>query len=507
MSSDESNRRSFLQYCSAFGAWAAALTRPAVKAAAAPQADRSQVKRRKPYVAIQIGAVSFVDEGTEKVLDILQKRAHVNTLWLNTYTYERGTGGRQLRGQPLPDHGVQEYDLDYQGGAFYDYDPKYFRNTLLTEFRAPDYKGLNILHEVLPKAKKRGIDVVAWDYNNASANIPHLLKNYSRVVEIDVHGRRTNIACFNNEDYRNFLFGKIEDLLKSYPDLAGIAWGCERMGPLMNLIGGGWTTPVIGCFCPDCRKKAREREVSVDRARRGYQELEKLFLAARRDERPADGYFVSFWRLLLDYPEILAWEKLWTDSYHQIRSEIYGLAKAIAPEKPLGWHIMHNQTLSPFYRAEENYAETKRYSDFVKAVMYNNCAGPRMVTFLNRMAATLFHDAKPEDILPLYYKIMNYEEAPYAKLSTAGLSSDYVLRETKRAIAGVGGEIPVYPGIDIDIPTALNEKRTTPDDVRQAVKAAFAAGAEGVVLSRKYSEMRLANLAGAGQGLREGGIV
>jgi hypothetical protein len=26
---------------------------------------------------------------------------------------------------------------------------------------------------------------------------------------------------------------------------------------------------------------------------------------------------------------------------------------------------------------------------------------------------------------------MNYEEAPYAKLSTAGLSADYVLRETK----------------------------------------------------------------------------
>ncbi len=502
-----SNRRGFFQFCSAIAASVAAGTPPVGKASPPPQIDRNRVKRRKPYIAIQIGAVSFVDEGTEKVLDILQEKAHVNTLWLNTYTYERGTGGRQLRGHPLPDHGVQEYDLDYKGGAFYDYDPKYFQNTILQEFRAPDYNRLNILTEVLPKAKKRGIDVVAWDYNNASANIPSQMKNYSRVVEIDLHGRRTNIACFNNEDYRNFLFGKIEDLLKTYPDLSGIAWGCERMGPLMNLIGGGWTTTYIGCFCPDCRRKAREREISVDRTRRGYQELERLFQATRRDERPTDGYFVSFWRLLLDYPEILAWEKLWTDSYHEIRSEIYGLAKAVAPEKPLGWHIMHNQTLSPFYRAEENYVETKRYSDFVKAVMYNNCGGPRMVTFLNRLQATIFHDAKSEDILPLYYKIMNYEEAPLAKLSTTGLSSDYVFRETRRAIAGVNSEIPVYPGIDIDIPTAQTEKRTTPEDVRQAVKAAFAAGAEGVVLSRKYSEMRLANLTGAGQGLREAKVV
>ena len=42
--------------------------------------------------------------------------------------------------------------------------------------------------------------------------------------------------------------------------------------------------------------------------------------------------------------------------------------------------------------------------------------------------------------------------------------------------------------------------------MRDSVKAAFAAGAPGVVLSRKYSEMKLANLAGAGQGLREAGV-
>ena len=54
--------------------------------ASAQAADRSRVKRRKPYIAIQIGAVSFADEGTEKVLDILQEKASVNTLWLNTYT-------------------------------------------------------------------------------------------------------------------------------------------------------------------------------------------------------------------------------------------------------------------------------------------------------------------------------------------------------------------------------------------------------------------------------------
>jgi len=499
-------RRRFFQLISAAAASVLASSAEATKPAL-PQIDRTRVKQRKPYVAIQVGVVSFVDEGTDKVLDIFQEKAHINTLWLNTFTYERGTGGRQIPGHPLPDHGVQAYDTDYHGGAFYDYDPRFFRHTVLDDFRAPDYNRLNILKEVLPKAKTRGIDVVAWDYNNVDPSMPAKMKNYELVVEVDVYGRRTNTACFNNENYRNFLFGKIEDLLKTYPDLSGIAWGCERQGPLMNMIGGSWTTPFITCFCSDCLRKGRQRGISTERARTGYIELGKLFDAGRKGQRPTDGYFISFWQLLLEYPEILAWEKLWTDSYHAVRSEIYGVAKAIAPEKPLGWHIMHNATLSPFYRAEEDYRETKRYADFVKAVTYNNCGGPRMVAFLNRLAATLFHDAKPADILPLYYKIMDYDEAPLDKLAATGLSADYVYRETKRATAGVNNEIPVYPGIDIDIPTGANEKQTKPDDVRNAVKAAFAAGAAGVILSRKYSEMRLANLEGAAHGLRDAGVV
>jgi hypothetical protein len=334
-----------------------------------------------------------------------------------------------------------------------------------------------------------------------------LIKNYMRVLEVDVYGRRSNTPCFNNEDYRGHLFGKIEDYLKTYPDLAGIAWGCERMGPLMNMIGKQWGTPFITCFCPDCQRKARERGIAVDRARRGYIAVDGLFQAAHDGHRPTDGYFVTFWRTLLEYPEILAWEKLWTDSYHEIRSQIHGIAKAISPEKPVGFHIMHNNTLSPFYRAEEDFSRTKDYADYVKQVVYNNCAGPRLAAFLDQLGMNLFHDAKPEDFLPLYYKIMNYQEAPYRELSTSGLSADYVARETRRAVAGVGGEIPVYPGIDIDVPTEAAQKQTTPEDVRQAVKAAFAAGAQGVVLSRKYSEMKLANLAGAGAGLREAGVV
>jgi len=83
------NRRSFLQSTVA-GALA-----PGLKAQQPPAART---------LGIQIGAVSFADEGVEKVLDTLQQSASINTIFLATFTYGRGIAGRQVPGQPLPDH-------------------------------------------------------------------------------------------------------------------------------------------------------------------------------------------------------------------------------------------------------------------------------------------------------------------------------------------------------------------------------------------------------------------
>lgn len=99
---------------------------------------------------------------------------------------------------------------------------------------------------------------------------------------------------------------------------------------------------------------------------------------------------------------------------------------------------------------------------------------------------------------------MNYHEAPNDQLHVTGLSVEYLERETRRAMEGVRGtNVQIYPGIDIDVPTKMTDKRTHPEDVRRSVYAAFTAGADGVVLSREYVEMWLANLTAAGDALRE----
>jgi hypothetical protein len=276
------------------------------------------------------------------------------------------------------------------------------------------------------------------------------------------------------------------------------------MGPLDGILQG---SAGATCFCQFCQAKAQQLGISVPRAPAGSRELIQLFRSTG-DQAPADGYFTTFWRLLLKYPEVLSWESLWTDSFQIVQAELYGLAKAIAPQKPFGFHIMQSMTFSPFYRAEEDYTKRKEFADFLKLATYNNAGGPRMAAYLQSLSRGIFRDATPKDFLALYYKMMNYQEAPFDQLSASGLSPDYVAKETKRALVGVAGETKIYPGIDIDVPVlgagpAATDKRTKPEDVSRALRAAFGAGAGGVVLSREYVEMWLANLTAAGDTLRE----
>ena len=201
---------------------------------------------------------------------------------------------------------------------------------------------------------------------------------------------------------------------------------------------------------------------------------------------------------------MLAWERQWNEGLRDTYRAMYRKAHEVAPTKPMGWHIWHTNSFAPFYRAEQDYAAMAGYSDFLKVVMYHNCGGPRMATYIRNINATLFADLTPEQTTEVTYRIQQYGgEAPLDKLATAGLSADYVMRETRRAVAGAGGKIKIWPGIDIDIPTGEKEKKSTPEDVYQAVRAAVQGGADGILLSRKYSEMRLDNLRAAGRAARE----
>jgi hypothetical protein len=450
-------------------------------------------------IAIQIGAVSFRDEGIEATLDILQEKGAVNALFLASPTWTRGTGGRQVPGHPLPDHGVQEYDLDWKGGNYARVDPSNYAGTLLgTVGHASEHGDWDFFAEVLPAAKKRGMRNYAWMEESYYAHV-RAMPNFVKVSEIDAQGRRTGNSCMNHPDYRAWWLSIVEDYCRNYA-LDGLAFCSERTGPLANVLSNGNASG--GCFCDHCRRLATERGVNVEKARQGILALGAL---ARRDVEPSDGWFVAFWRLLLDYPDVLAWERHWAESQRSLYRELYGGAKAIKSDVHVGWHIHHGNSFNPFYRATQDYGDLAGYSDFIKVVMYHNCAGPRFRGYVAGIAKTVLRDGDAEAAYGWLCRVLGYDDTqpPFDAIATAGFNTEYVRRETLRALNGVAGRCAIWSGIDIDIPTGAAEARCTPEGTRSAVVAALEAGAQGVVLSRKYSEMNLSNLAGAGRGVRE----
>src|SRR5437588_6084768 len=194
------NRRQFLQNTSkAIAAAALAPTLLPSNAKAAPSTKT---------VGIQIGAVSFVDEGTEKVLDVLQERGAVDTIYLTTFTYGRGLAGRQIPGQPFPDHGVRKSDERFfHGGNYATPHPEFYRDTVLKQTRAPDHGDLDVVAAVLPAAKKRKLRMFCSIEDVFRPDVPGVRD----VAEVDLQGRKANTLCLYHPDVRAFWTGLTTD--------------------------------------------------------------------------------------------------------------------------------------------------------------------------------------------------------------------------------------------------------------------------------------------------------
>ena len=61
----------------------------------------------------------------------------------------------------------------------------------------------------------------------------------------------------------------------------------------------------------------------------------------------------------------------------------------------------------------------------------------------------------------------------------------------------------IYTGIGFDVPWGNHHIDADPEAVYQCVRKAFEAGANGIVVSREYEEMRVPNLKAVGRAMRE----
>lgn len=427
---------------------------------------------------------------------------------------------------------------DPWGSAFTPRD-EYFAFTRLKPQRSELGRkhGKDALGLVCEAAAKRGMAVYAHDLAYECATLGYwpatgdafdmsdrILRNFTECAQIDIFGRKSLRVCTNHPDYRRFHLAVVENQLRGYP-IEGIKINFERNGPLSSVLVGNYAAtfhyrkplaPV--CFCPHCLADARNRGIDIARAKEGWMELlefserswrfarargddfagEGPSLGKRRDEdAPPDGFFIQFLRIIMKFPEILQWNQMWYDSLLSLHAEIYGMVKLVGPERKLGIHVWHHRAFSIFERAMYDYSEIKRYADWIKPKMDRTNAGFRYAQDVRRYTQALFADRDPERAYEAWSTMLGWErEAPLAELPAAGMSLDYLRRDTATAVAAVNGEVPIYPGIGIDMPSPT--RAYTDDDIAESIRTVYKAGASGVLLCRNYFEMEKRHLIAAG---------
>jgi hypothetical protein len=234
--------------------------------------------------------------------------------------------------------------------------------------------------------------------------LPDTVPGAEHFSERDFNSTFAETTCKNNPYYRNLMLGMVENVIRSY-QVDGVLDMAERKGAFTDTLGMRFRGKARGlpesrtCFCDFSRAKAEKLGISVRRAIEAFEKLDAFVAAGRARRRPADGYYITVWRLMLRYPELLMWEHLWHHSYREFLQMIYRRVKAVGPDVFFGSHIFPNHSMNPVFRAEQDLTALAPYHDFIKVPMYYNCGGARMASYIESVGETIWGDIPSDELL------------------------------------------------------------------------------------------------------------
>lgn len=463
---------------------------------------------RELFVGSQLWPCSYITEGVEGTLRHIVDWSGANAILLVTANRGESTYHRAQLWDADHNHVVRPHQV--VGGYYSTPHPEFYEGTALKPVKSPEegLADIDALQVTIEAARPLGLKVYANLFEALYTNEPGgLYANMAQALAVDALGRPAMQGCYNNPNYRGFLLGMVEDHVRSY-EIDGIYIEFEGYG--MQSPSFFVTLPQHGlpiCFCNHCMEAAKKLGWDGERARIGYLKLKELM-----DERPegaeplADGEAVEFLRLILHYPEIVAWESLWMKTRQRMLLEIYGTAKTIAPGKEVGWNINSPVQSMPVARAAFDYRKAPDFADWVKPNIHNAFAGRMFDQTVDRLNSALLPMVSRESIYNMLLAIFGYapplpadEVARRRFGSNSRFGPQFVAHETARVVSHLQGKVPMYAGLDVEPPA---ESSAPGRGMEASVRAAIDAGAQGIIMGQFYHDWPRESLEAVGRAVR-----
>ncbi len=433
-------------------------------------------EKRKMFVGVQVDKAAFADRSFDEMFDEMQENAPINSA---IYFFR--------------DNDVK-LGKDHHAG---------------TEFRcdeAPlDNRGRDTVDQMQESASSHDIDLYM---GGGEVYWGNCLEKFPQACQIDYLGVRRRNSCVNIPDWRIFQMSLHAEIFKQHPYLSGFLFMHERHSPFLPIFGpGSWIGEFNpGCFCPHCRKLGEERGIDADKAREGFKALVDLYRNKPGDVL-RDGAMVALWRIICEYPEVMAWEKLQWDSYHNYRIDIAKAIRSVRPDASIGYHFQHNGLFGNLpWRAGDIPENAKDFADWVKPSIYPGCSGARYYGLLKKANETWLMDMDMQTAHETLSGWFNrspengQEMLDNPSREQSAFTPQWAEKETRRITEGVA-PLPNHAGLGIGIPGG--EKADTPELISACAEACFKGGAKGIMISRHYSEVRPELLKAAGDVIRK----
>lgn len=440
------------------------------------KAENSTVKSFNPFIGVQLDKAAYENRGFPDLFNEMQELAAINTV---IYFFKDEDA---------------KYGDNYHGGT-------QFRRRQ-AKLDNQDRDTIDLMQEA---AAPLGMDIYMGGGEISWASC---LGQYEEACQIDCYGEKWRFSCVNKPEWRKFQVAVHTDLFRQHPYLSGFLFMHERNGAFMPLLKPdtwrGDYNPV--CFCESCVEKAKQQGIDAEKARAGFKKLVRLF-KHKEEDLVLDGVMVGFWRILTEYPEVMAWEKLQWDSFQDYRKEIVKGIKEIKKDAKIGYHFQHHGLYGALpWRAGDKVEYTKEFADWVKPSVYPGASGMRYKDLLNKARETYLNDLDEETA----HRVMSgwFNRSPENGIEMikenpaeqSRFQPEWVESEVRRISEGAE-PLPTYAGLGIGVPGGENVE--TPEFIAECTRACFRGGAEGIILSRHYSEMKPELVKASGEVIRE----